>query len=114
MDKVRIYGKTVNTWTTYDIIKDREYTTQYEVAYTDYFIDGRVAGKGTEDFSPERYRRDIKEGWVFTWDGERRNKGGHRWFREEGHIKFRKAEGKMVNKLLTNKHKAEVVQIRCL
>lgn len=50
-----------------------------EVKFTEYSGDGDIIREGTEDFSQERYSRvPVYEIW--TWDGQRTNKGGKRWF----------------------------------
>lgn len=79
-DKIRIYGKTLNRWTAAQTINDieRDVTTQIEIAYKDYYLDGTVAGSGSEDFSPERYRKEIATYEARTWDGNKRNRGGHK------------------------------------
>ena len=89
---MRVYGKVVDRWTA--DYGGRNITVQFEVAYTDYDADWNVIGVGTEDFSPERYYGEVSEKWVSTWDGSRRNKGGHRWFEDRGLWKFRKSDAK--------------------
>lgn len=80
MDKVRIYGKVLNKWTATATFNgmDREMVVQLEIAYTDYYEDGTIAGVGSEDFSPERYRKEIAVYETRTWDGCKRNRGGHK------------------------------------
>ena len=49
-----------------------------------YREDGTLKQTGTEDFTPERWNKQTHTRFVYTWDGERRNKGGQRWFEFEG------------------------------
>lgn len=50
-----------------------------EVKFTEYNAQGDVINEGIEDFSPLRWSKvPVYEIWI--WDGETRNKGGHRWF----------------------------------
>ena len=52
MEKVRMYGRAVRTWTATDS-RGREVTTQREYEFTDYYTDGTLAGTGTETRIPE-------------------------------------------------------------
>lgn len=54
-----------------------------EVEYKEYREDGSLKATGTEDFSANRWASTPIR-FVYTWDGERRNKGGKRWFDYEG------------------------------
>lgn len=107
--KVRVYGKTVNEW--YD---EGGILIQKEVAYKDYDTeDGTVWGIGTEDFSVERWWKDTDRKWVWTWDGKKRNRGGHRWFEEVRHLSFRKCQRSELRKLLKTWYpEAELIQLR--
>ena len=115
MTKVRIYGRVVNRWRA---MTDHGFnvTIQFEVAYRDYDADtGDLLATGTEDFSPERCRfEQLKlNRYVYTWDGQRRNKGGHRWFEEQTCIGYRQADAKLVKQYLSHKYPAaELIQIR--
>lgn len=109
---IRVYGKILNRWSH---INDsgREVATQYEVAYKEYNTETlELVGVGSEDFSPIRYSKEIKRQEVFTWDGERRNKGGNRWFEDRGGITYRKSERKAVMDYLKRLYNAELVQLR--
>lgn len=103
--RVRIYGKRINTWT--HVLEDgREVACQYEYAYRDYDVDTcELVGVGTEDFSMERYHKHLRGGWVNSWDGVRRNKGGHRWFENFGFVLYRRGESKLVAEYFNNKFK---------
>lgn len=74
---MKLYGKVRNI--------NEEYR---EVQYTEYREDGTIKGKGTEDFSPERFRK-LKYFEIFQKTGKQ-NKGGHDtweqigWFRCSG------------------------------
>ena len=108
--KMRIYGKTLNTWTSIDE-KGREVITQREIEYSEY-NDGVLVATGSEDFSPERYRQEISEKWVWSWDGVKLNRGGHRAFEGMGRVKFRKSEKKEVIQYFKNKYQSALVQLR--
>lgn len=102
---VRLYGKIVNTWSAFDATKGREVFTQYEVAYTEYSTeDGHEVGRGTEDFSPARFHRDVKSAWLYVWDGVSRNRGGKRRFTDEGRLLFNPKQGKEVRAFLHHRY----------
>lgn len=117
-ERVRIYGDTLRTWTSIEEYtfrgeqKEREVIVQRELEYKEYDLDGNLLATGSEDFSTERYR-EIDSQWLWTWDGNKRNKGGHRWFDCLGLVKFNintKREALVLMKAL---HKdAAVVQLR--
>ena len=108
---MRIYGLTVNRWT-YTDEQGRERTSQIEVAYIDYDEVGNPIAIGSEDFSPERWNQTTRRKQVWTWDGKKLNKGGHRWFDYHGSITFRKEDSKAVKALCKNKHKAAAIELR--
>ena len=66
---MKIYGKHTQ-------IADR----YFEVEYKEYREDGTLKATGTEDFSVERWNKQAHMRFVYTWDGTKRNAGGHRWF----------------------------------
>lgn len=115
VDKVRLYGKVINTWTRSEVRNGLEIdvTVQIEQEYTDYRLcDGTVYQKGTEDFSQDRLRTLVKK-WIYIWDGEKRNNGGNRWFDCMGLIEYRKGDTKAVKELLKHRYpKAEVIELR--
>ena len=108
---VRIYGKNLNYWKVEDE-RGREIIRQIEIAYREYETTGELVGAGSEDFSPERESREIEDRWVWTWDGQRLNKGGKRWFKCAGLIRFRKSEKAAVKAYLQTKYNAAVLQLR--
>ena len=111
----KIYGKVITIWTHMEERNGREIEviTQKEIEYTEYDLDGNIISVGTEDFSRERYKNEILEYFVYTWDGKKLNKGGHRWFDFEGSIKFSKCHRKDIKEYLNKKYKdAELVQLR--
>lgn len=113
MNTVKIYGKTVNTWKVFDPEKNREVITQYEIEFTEYRLDGSIYRTGTEDFSAERYKTVLKSQFLWTWDGEARNKGGHRCFQYEGLIKFVETQRKALKQLLMAQYpNASMIQLR--
>ena len=69
---------------------------QFEVRYKDYNEQGELVGCGTEDFTPERWRDQTVGGWVYGWDGNRRNKGGHKWWEVISAVHYRRGERKAV------------------
>lgn len=111
MKRIRIYGKRLNTWTAINE-KGREVATQIELAYKEYNEDGELVGTGSEDFSMERYNAEIQRVWICTWDGQKRNKGGYRWFDNCGSVEIRKADRKEVKKHYEEKYNAAEVQLR--
>ncbi|MBR3238813.1 MAG: hypothetical protein IKF99_10285 [Oscillospiraceae bacterium] len=111
MARIRIYGRTLNTWVSQDE-RGREIIIQKEIEYTDFDETGSVLCKGSEDFSPERQRTEIEERWIYTWDGVKRNKGGYRWFEDRGLCKFRKNEKKAVKQFMQKRYNAEILQLR--
>jgi len=56
----------------------------FEVYYGEYREDGTLKQTGTEDFTVERWNKQTHTRFVYTWDGERRNAGGYRWFECQG------------------------------
>ena len=86
-ETIKLYGKTLNEWNHVVPVSWRGKTVeamrtvQVELAYTEYGADGRKVSVGSEDFSTERLH-GLKHYRVFTWDGEKRNRGGYRWFEE--------------------------------
>ena len=110
---IRIYGKTLETWKSYSERWHCEMITQEEISYIEYDSEtGEIVGSGSEDFSPAREAQDIDYKWIYTWDGQKVNKGGHRWFDCRGTIKYRKSGKKGVMEYLKNKYNAELVQLR--
>ena len=114
MAKVRIYKPFwTKVWTVRDIITSRDVVVQYEYSYTEIDTEsGNVVGMGTEDFSPERYRREVVTRWIYTWDGTRRNKGGHRWFDDRGRVTYRRTQVADVREYYRNRYQAAEVQLR--
>lgn len=110
---VRIYGKELERWT-YEHEKYGTLVSQIEVAYIEYDANtGEIVGTGSEDFSMKRWSQEVKGAYVWTWDGEKLNKGGHRWFEQEGYYRFRKSEAKQFKLYMNTKFtEAALVQIR--
>lgn len=113
MNKVRIYKDIVDTRKAYDEALRKEVTTQFEVTYADYYTDGTFVGIGTEDFSPERWSTQVRRGYVYTWNGTRRNRGGNRWFDYQGEITYRRGQRKDLDTFLKTRFPGtEVIDIR--
>lgn len=110
---IRIYGKVLNEWKNYSEKWHCDIAYQREYAYKD--IDattGEIVATGSEDFSAEREAREIEYKWIYTWNGQKRNKGGYRWFDCQGTIKYRKSGKKAVKQYLKMKYNAEEAQLR--
>ena len=82
---MRIYGKTVAYHTIDGWKKDNtgylpKDIDMYEIEYTDYREDGTVCGKGTEDFSKDRFRNLVHKKYEAKKDsGERTKTGLVKW-----------------------------------
>ena len=110
---VRIYGKVLKKWCVEDEV-GRKILRQMEIEYKEYDTEsGELVAVGSEDFSPARYKAEVRERRVFTWDGEKFNRGGFRWFEDHGVIKFRTCERKLVLDYLKTRYSTEkLVQLR--
>ena len=108
----KIYGKTLNTWTAYDEKYDCDVTVQREIAYREYYKDTHELKQiGSRDFT--KYTdHEMTDAWVWSWDGEKRNAGGHRWFQCEGMIKYSTGDSKAVRAHLMKKYNAAEIQLR--
>ena len=109
--RIRIYGKELERWTA-ENERGREVMTQVEYAYRDYSPKDEVIATGSEDFSAERNKTQTLTGWIYTWDGERRNKGGYRWFDCRGYFRIRKSDRKEFMELMKTRYNAELVEFR--
>ena len=107
--KVRIYrNNPKQTWvcevgTTpsgYPIIK----CIQSEYEYREYNLNDELVGWGTEDFSADRLKTDMVSGYVYGWNGTKRNKGGYRWWTCLGFYRVRKSDIKNLVELITTSH----------
>lgn len=79
-ETMRVYGEIVNRWTSWNDEKGREVTIQVEVAYKEYDRLGNLVAEGTEDFSPARWNEQTSGYAVWGWNGQHRNRGGHKYF----------------------------------
>jgi len=57
---------------------------QYEKPYVAYRLNGEIAACGSRDFQPSKGSMGLREWWVWTWDGERRQAGGKKWWMCKG------------------------------
>lgn len=115
---MKMYGKSLRTWKRLETInwqgKEREIERVYqeELAYREYNEAGEMIGKGSEDFSAERLQ-NVKTYSVYTWNGEKYNKGGNRWFelamRIKIELKNRKAAMEIMKKWFPD---AAVIELR--
>lgn len=108
-NRIRIYGRVVNTWSHWTEIDVRNPWTgklekrnavkeyQWEVAYTEYYSDGTVAAVGTEDFQKPRYN-DLIEAHMQVWKGKL-NRGGHKVWETMKTVKYIRGNGRMVKAL---------------
>lgn len=101
---VRIYGRVLNSWYS-ERFDGRKILVQEEVAYREYDADtGELVATGSEDFSPERWHRQTRTAWLYTWDGSRRNAGGYRWFELQGTVKYLRSEARAVRAFLRTRY----------
>lgn len=107
----RIYGKELNTWE-HELENGRVRTYQIEVAYKEYDKDGDLCGVGSEDFSLDRYNVEMMWKFVWTWDGVKRNKGGHRWFECQGMVRYTRKDARAVKEHFKRVYNAELVELR--
>lgn len=95
---IRIYGARINEWHSTDE-QGRDMLMQIEREYHEYDSEtGELVGCGTEDIPVHRSLggrglKLIETTYLYTWDGERRNKGGYRWFEYRGMIQYRGGKG---------------------
>ena len=107
----RMYGKELETWTVYDE-KGRPILRQIEFPYKEYDKNGVLCGVGSEDFSADRYHKEMMWKFVWTWDGVKRNKGGHRWFECYGMVRYTRKDVKAVKEHFKRVYNAELVELR--
>lgn len=85
----------------------------FEVAYEEYREDGTLKQTGTEDFSVARYHDQTEQRWIYTWDGQKRNAGNHRWFECREVIRISKGDLKTLKKVMADRYpEAEIIQCR--
>ena len=84
----------------------------YEVAYKEYRPDGSLKATGTEDFTRERLKT-LEYRFIYTWDGQKRNKGGYRWFELRETALINKDDLKELKKYMIDKYQdSEIVDAR--
>lgn len=95
-ETLKVYGKRLNTWGTLDALFDgRQYYShidQVEHKYTEYSFTGEAIHEGSEDFSFQRWDTTTAHYEIWTWDGEKRNAGGNRWFECQRRVRINKAD----------------------
>ena len=111
--RFKIYGKEINEWYSLDE-EDRTHLTQIEFPYREFDAGAgfELVGTGSEDFSVERYRKNIDCSWVWVWDGVKRNKGGFRWFTCVGLIRYNAKDRKYIKAYYQSKYNAALVELR--
>lgn len=108
----RLYGKELERWTVTDE-NGRPRTRQIEFEYKEYLTEnGELCGAGSEDFSLDRYHNEMLFKFVWTWNGERRNAGGNRWFECCGAVMYTRKDARAVKEYLKRKYNAELVELR--
>ena len=115
----RIYRNIINTWTHIEEIDYRgevrevERATQYEIEYMEFDSETfEVVAAGTEDFSKDRFHKEMLDKLVYTWNGEKRNAGGHRWFEHVTSVKYRRGDAGHVKAFYKNKYNAAEIELR--
>lgn len=109
---VKLYGETKRVWE-YTDEKGKKHVTQVEIAYKEFYLDGTLKYKGSEDFSAERYSKELIDKEIRTWDGQKRNKGDKRWFEFAGWIKYSRRHSKEVMELLKSRYpQAVAIELR--
>ena len=83
-----------------------------EFEYKEYDENGDLIGVGSADFSLERKKRELVNKFVYIWDGERRNKGGHRWFECVGTVTYTRNDARAVKEHYRRFYNAAVVDLR--
>lgn len=95
-ETLKLYGKRLNTWGTLETLPngDKFYShiEQVEHAYTEYDHNGEAIRKGSEDFSFRRWDDGTAYYEVWTWDGEKVNRGGNRWFELSMRVRINRAD----------------------
>ena len=110
---MRIYGKDLMRWIANDET-GREHLTQIEYAYEELDTQGKRIATGSEDFTPQRLRAQTIRGYIWTWDGEKRNKGGNRWFDNRGYYRIRKSDRKEFIEMIKRVYGVEVAEFRTI
>ena len=104
---VRIYGKILNEW-----FGEKRQWTQVEYSYKEYTTDGELIAEGSEDFSQARLSLDKTRCNVWTWDGEKLNRGGYHRYDYRGCFEVRTEDMKAFKAYILNKYKAASVRIK--
>lgn len=110
--KIRFYDTASKFWMSRKL-NGGLFCEQMEIPYQEFdFETGVLVGAGSEDFSPERYSYEIKDRWCYTWDGSKRDRGGHRRFDDHGIYRYRKSQSRVVKEFLQKKYNAALVEMR--
>lgn len=91
----KVYGKKLNVWKqTEKLSCGREYdrTIQVELAYKTFDFNGEIVGEGSEDFSIARMDSSLTYYEIWTWDGEKVNRGGYRWFECQRRVRINRSD----------------------
>ena len=81
-NRMRIYGKAKQISENY-----------FEVPYKEYRADGSLKQAGSEDFTTDRYSKQLHIYSIHTWNGEKRNAGGKKWYENCGCYKVDTRDG---------------------
>ena len=102
-ETLKVYGKRLNTWGTLETLSNGQQfyrnIEQVEHAYTEYDFTGKAINKGSEDFSFQRWDRGTAYYEIWTWDGQKFNKGGNRWFECVRRVRINRADRKKLQQL---------------
>ncbi len=102
-ETLKVYGKRLNTWGTLETLSNGQQfyrnIEQVEYAYAEYDFTGKVINKGSEDFSFQRWDSGTAYYEIWTWDGQKVNKGGYRWFECARRVRINRADRKKLQQL---------------
>ena len=114
----RTYGKVLNIWTHIEEInrcgevREVERTVQTEIEYKEWDSETfELVGAGSEDFSADRFRKEMMNKFVYAWNGKR-NAGGHRWFECVGTVNYKRGDAAYVKAMYRDRHNAYDIELR--
>lgn len=112
----KVYGKKLNVWKqTEKLSSGREYdrTIQVELAYKTFDFNGEIVGEGSEDFSIAREDSSLTYYEIWTWDGEKVNRGGYRWFECRRRVRINRSDLKKLKSVAAKWYPdAAVIDVR--
>lgn len=115
----RTYGKVLNIWTHIEEIEYRgqvrevERTVQTEIEYKEWDSETfELVGTGSEDFSADRFRKEMMNKLVYAWNGTKRNAGNHRWFECIGTVNYKRGDAVYVKAMYRDRYNAVDIELR--